>query len=88
MAHLVQEQFREALLSLEKRDKTLAQKLITRDEEIDKLEILIDRISLQILALRQPVAFDLRLVIAALKWPTIWNVWGITRPISQDGFWF
>ncbi len=67
MAHLVQEQFREALLSLEKQDKSLAKKLIARDEEIDKLEILIDRISLQILALRQPVAFDLRLVIAALK---------------------
>ena len=66
IAHFVQEQFQEALLSLEKHHKALAYKLIGR-EKIDQLEISIDRISLNILNLRQLVTFDFCLVIATLK---------------------
>lgn len=67
MAHFVQEQFREALLSLEKHHKALAYKLIGRVKKINQLEISIDRIALNILNLRKPVTFDFWLVIATLK---------------------
>lgn len=67
MTELVQNQFKDALLSLQKMDKECAQAVMDRDNEIDQLEAKIDQLALQILALRQPVAFDLRMVIAILK---------------------
>ncbi len=67
MADLVHMQFRDALSSLETGNTEKAQRVIEKDQEIDELESLVDRLALQILALRQPVAFDLRMVIASLK---------------------
>ncbi len=45
----------------------IAKKVINNDEEIDKEEIIIEEECLKILALHQPVASDLRYIIAALK---------------------
>lgn len=64
---IVEEQIQRAMLSLERRDTELADEVITRDREVDSLEILIEEECLKILALYQPVAKELRFVIAVLK---------------------
>jgi phosphate transport system protein len=57
----------EALECLVSRDGGLARKVIERDEELDQLELEIDQICTDLIALRQPMARDLRFIITALK---------------------
>lgn len=64
---IVEEQIQRAMLSLERRDTALADEVIIRDREVDSLEILIEEECLKILALYQPVAKELRFVVAVLK---------------------
>ena len=64
---IVEEQIQRALLALERRDTELADGVIARDREVDSLEILIEEECLKILALYQPVAKELRFVVAVLK---------------------
>jgi phosphate transport system protein len=64
---LVQNSFRGSIQSLEEGDKALAQKIIDSDSEIDQKEVEIEESCLKILALYQPVAKDLRYIIAILK---------------------
>jgi len=56
-----------AVTVLETGNRELAEKIIKDDVYIDRLENKIDNFSVQILALRQPVAQDLRHVITSLK---------------------
>ena len=58
---------REATLSIENRDYELAQKIIQNDPRIDRMEVGIEEDCLKILALYQPVAIDLRFIVAVLK---------------------
>lgn len=58
---------REAALSLETGDTSLAQKIIENDFEIDQAEVEVEEDCLKILALHQPVAIDLRFIVAVLK---------------------
>ncbi|HRE11081.1 MAG TPA: phosphate signaling complex protein PhoU [Ignavibacteria bacterium] len=64
---IVEEQIQRSMLSLDRRDTELADEVIARDREVDSLEILIEEECLKILALYQPVAKELRFVIAVLK---------------------
>ena len=57
----------EAIRSIEERDAVLAQKIIDEDIEIDHTEVEIEEDCLKILALHQPVAIDLRFIVAILK---------------------
>jgi phosphate transport system protein len=56
-----------AMRSLIERDSELAQKVLDEDEIIDRMEVDIDRFSIEILALQQPAAHDLRFVISVAK---------------------
>jgi phosphate transport system protein len=67
MGASVEQVLEAALSALEHRDIALAQATIERDAPIDQLEIEIDRLCLRLLALRQPVASDLRFITMALK---------------------
>lgn len=67
MAALVEEGIREAVQSLVKRDSQLAQKTFEGEDRINKLEITIEDMCLKLLALRQPMAADLRFITAAMK---------------------
>ena len=58
---------RDAALSIENRDEKLAQKIIDDDIKIDNAEVEIEEDCLKILALNQPVAIDLRFIVAVLK---------------------
>ncbi len=67
MATLVEETIHDAVQSLVKRDTELAQKTFEKEKQINDFEILIDEMSLKLLALRQPMAGDLRFITAAMK---------------------
>jgi phosphate transport system protein len=64
---LVEEQIQHSILALERRDADLANEVVRKDREIDSLEIVIEEECLKILALYQPVAKELRFVVAVLK---------------------
>lgn len=63
----VEEAVRKATLSIQKRDRELAMQVIQSDYEIDQSEVEIEEDCLKILALHQPVAIDLRFIVAVLK---------------------
>ena len=56
-----------AMLALIKHDSASAQKVIDDDRKIDALEVEVEKLAVQIIALRAPMADDLREVVAALK---------------------
>ena len=56
-----------AMKSLEERDKALAEQVMKEDTGIDQMEVEVEEDCLKVLALHQPVAGDLRLIIAILK---------------------
>lgn len=64
---LVEDRLRRACAVIESRDEVQAQALITADWEIDDMEIRIEEECLKILALHQPVARDLRLIVSIIK---------------------
>lgn len=64
---LVEQAVARAVCALQNRDERLAQQVILADAEIDHMEVLVEEDCLQILALFQPVAYDLRFVVATLK---------------------
>ena len=64
---MVEENLQSAVLSVTRRDADLARQVIAKDEEIDQIEVELEEECLKILALHQPVAIDLRFIIAALK---------------------
>lgn len=64
---LVEEAISKAITALMSCDVTLAQRVIESDNEIDRMEVEVEEECLKILALYQPVAADLRFVVAALK---------------------
>ncbi|MBO0333675.1 phosphate signaling complex protein PhoU [Sneathiella sp. CAU 1612] len=67
MGGLAESQLEAAVRSLTERNTELALKTIEADKAVDELELSVDNMSIRLLALRNPVADDLRLVISALK---------------------
>jgi phosphate transport system protein len=67
MAGLTEAQLEGAIKALVNRDAELAYRLIDNDDRIDDLNYEVDTQAMRLLALRQPMALDLRNVVAALK---------------------
>jgi phosphate transport system protein len=67
MSAMVEERVRKAAQIIETKDRDMIQTLIRTDYEVDDLEIEIEEDCLKILALHQPVAKDLRFLIAVIK---------------------
>jgi phosphate transport system protein len=67
MGGLAEVAIQEALDALVRGDEELAEKVISRDKRLDTLETEVDKLAVRIIALRAPMADDLREVIAALK---------------------
>ncbi len=67
MGGKVEVMINDALKSLVERDSAMADRVIAFDHEINRLEMEIDERCLQVLALRQPAARDLRFITLALK---------------------
>ncbi|MCO5044719.1 MAG: phosphate signaling complex protein PhoU [Kiritimatiellae bacterium] len=67
LAAMVEDNMRFAVKAVAERDPNLAQKVIARDHEIDRVEVEVEEECLKIFALHQPVANDLRFIVAILK---------------------
>ena len=67
MGGLVEAQLADSIQALTRRDAELAARVVSQDKRIDDLEHDVDSLSVRLLALRQPMAEDLRLVVVALK---------------------
>ena len=67
MGGLAESQFAAGIEAVAKRDSELATRVIEGDIKVDQLERDIDNLAVRLLALRQPMARDLREIVAALK---------------------
>lgn len=64
---MVEEQVRMATQAVETHDAELVQQIIKSDHDVDEMEVEIEEECLKVLALHQPVAVDLRFLIAVIK---------------------
>ena len=67
MGGLAEELLSHALEAVQRRDADLAAQVVERDKALDRMEAALEQLAIRTLALRQPVAVDLRETIAALK---------------------
>lgn len=67
MGGLAEVAIEEALASLVAGDTKRADKVVKADKKLDELESQVDKLAIRVIALRAPMADDLREVIAALK---------------------
>ncbi|MFQ5583660.1 MAG: phosphate signaling complex protein PhoU [Calditrichia bacterium] len=67
LANEVEHNIRSSVKALIKKDKVLADQIIAGDKEIDRMEVEIENKFLELLALQQPVAIDLRFIVGGLK---------------------
>ena len=67
MGGLAELAIQEAMQALVTGDKELGRRIVERDKKLDKLESEVDALAVRVIALRAPMADDLREIIAALK---------------------
>jgi phosphate transport system protein len=67
MGGLTEAQVADALTGVVKRNQELAAAVVLRDDKLDEAERDIERKTIRLIALRQPVADDLRRAVAAMK---------------------
>jgi phosphate transport system protein len=63
----VERQIQRAIEALIEPDLKKAEEVIAADEEIDRMEMMVEDQAVNLLALQQPVAVDLRFLVASLK---------------------
>ena len=67
MGGLAEVAIQQSLQALVQGDETLAAEVVERDAKLDALETEVDAMAVRVLALRAPMADDLREIVAALK---------------------
>ncbi|HCY61567.1 MAG TPA: phosphate transport system regulatory protein PhoU [Oxalobacteraceae bacterium] len=67
MGGLVESQFQDAIKSFRNGDVELAQQVIKGDEQVNRLEVLLDDTCNHLIVKRQPAANDLRMVMSTVK---------------------
>jgi phosphate transport system protein len=67
MGGMAEDAIAQSMLALQRHDLQLAQEIAANDKAIDELETEIERQAVRLIALRAPMADDLREVVAALK---------------------
>jgi phosphate transport system protein len=67
MGGLAERQVHDSVVALIRRDAGLAAEVVSRDGALDQLEREIEAFCVRLLALRQPMAADLRFIVASMK---------------------
>src|SRR5215475_11479399 len=67
MGGLVEDQIRRVMRALLERDDALAQEVIDRDRQVNAYDVEVDETCVNLLALHQPTAGDLRFITTAMK---------------------
>lgn len=64
---MAEEEVRNAIRAIAAKDADIAKQIITNDYKIDEMEVEIEEECLKVMALHQPVAVDLRFIVAVIK---------------------
>jgi phosphate transport system protein len=76
----------DALTSVRDREPELAEKVVAIDEQLDQLERIVDEMATQVIARRQPMAQDLRFLVAVLKVAAVMErVGDLAKSIARRG---
>ena len=67
LSAIVEENVSKAVTAVTERDRDLAASVMMSDGQVDEIEVEVEEECLKILALHQPVALDLRFIVAVLK---------------------
>lgn len=67
MGAMVEDQINESIRALLERDTAAAQRVIDGDTAVDRMELEIDQHTIELIAMMQPAAVDLRFVATAMK---------------------
>ncbi len=67
MGGMVEQSIFRSVKALEKRDVKMAQDVVNSDDQVDKLELEIDDLCLELLATQQPMAIDLRFITTGMR---------------------
>jgi phosphate transport system protein len=67
MGAMVEDSISESIRALLERDTAIAERLLASDDAIDQMELEIDSHTIELIAMMQPAAVDLRFVAAAMK---------------------
>ncbi len=67
MATLVEESIALSVRALKERNEGFVRQVLEREETINHLDLKIEQMALKMLALKQPMAGDLRLIVSAMK---------------------
>src|ERR1700758_4223877 len=67
MGGLTESQFAKALAAVRDRDSATAEEVIADDARVDALDVAVQEQTVKLLALRQPMAIDLRVVLSSIK---------------------
>ena len=67
MGGLAESQFAKSLVALREGDSEIAEQVIADDARVDALDIAVQEQTVKLLALRQPMAVDLRVIISSIK---------------------
>ena len=67
MGGLTESQFAKALVAVREMDTSIAEEVIVADARVDALDQAVQEQTVQLLALRQPMAIDLRVVLSSIK---------------------
>jgi len=67
MATLVEESIAHSVQALKERNEELAQHVFEREEAINDLDVEIEQMAMKLIALKQPMAGDLRMIVSAMK---------------------
>ena len=67
MGGLAESQFAQSLAALRERDTATAEKVIADDARVDALDDAVQEQTVKLLALRQPMAVDLRVILSSIK---------------------
>src|SRR6185312_633519 len=87
MGGLAEAQFANAVDAIARRDTALAENAVGGDKRIDDMQLDIEDRALKLLALRQPMAVDLRETLAAIKIEANWSAlatWPRTSPSAPS----
>ena len=81
---VVEEAISKSISAVINRDVPLAQRVLASDEAFDRMEVEVEEECLKILALYQPVAADLRFVVAVLKINNdLERMWDLAKNIAK-----
>ena len=67
MGGLAESQLAQSLVALRERDTEAAERVIAEDARVDALDLAVQEQTVKLLALRQPMAVDLRVILSSIK---------------------